>query len=158
MKTIKSICAIVLAAMVSVVQAQEVFKVTDIIDGKTILQHAQKFDVDALIQTKTLYNPGISEASFVDALQKSFPPVAESFKHLFTPYFKYVYTLHQRGLTELQVRGETTGVELAALFTDLSTFNTNNPGIIPPTAEYVWRGWRQFKRDIIRLLSGGLLK
>lgn len=149
MKTLKSILLVILVALVSFAQAQKVFKVTDVIDGKTILQHAQKIDAAALVQTKDIYKPGMSEATFINELQKGFPPEASSIKPLFNPYFKYVYTMQKKGLTDIQVKGTTTGVELAALCTDLNAWNANNQGGVSEIFKFNWKKALEFIVDII---------
>ncbi|MFH1120228.1 MAG: hypothetical protein V1775_10415 [Bacteroidota bacterium] len=143
-----------LIAMASHVHAQKVFKVTDVVEGKTILQHAKILDADALIQTASVYKPGISEATFVSDLQSSFPPQAASFKHLYTPYFKYIYSLHKRGMTGTQIKETTTGVELAALFTGLNAWNINNPGVMPQPEMEGWRWWKQFLYMFVKIATG----
>jgi hypothetical protein len=157
MKTIKSIFLIMLVSIVSFVQAQNALKVTDFVDGKTLLQHAQQIDAEAMNLTKPIYKPGMTEAAFVSELQKDIPPEAASFKPLFTPYFKYVYSLHQRGFTENQVKGTTTGIEFTAMCTDLYRWNTNNPGIIPDAVDFPWRKIQHYLELtllIIRVIIG----
>ncbi|MFH1120225.1 MAG: hypothetical protein V1775_10400 [Bacteroidota bacterium] len=151
MKTIKSTVIIILVAFVAVVQAQKVVKVTDVVDGKTLFQHAQKIDVDAFLQTKAIYKVGMTEMEFVAELQKNFPPEAASFKHLYTPYFKYVFSFHKNGLTEKQVRGKVTGVEFAALCNDLGTWNNNNPGVIQKV-KFPWKKFLEFAAEILPLI------
>jgi hypothetical protein len=128
-----------MVTIVSFVQAQNALKVTDIVDGKTLLQHAQKIDAEALNLTKSIFKPGMTEAAFVSELQKDIPAEAASFKPQFTPYFKYLFSLHQKGFTENQVKGSTTGIEFTAMCTDLYRWNTNNPGIIPDSPDFSWR-------------------
>jgi len=154
MKTSRLFVFLALMTMVSVVQAQKVFKVTDMVEGKTILQHAKILDADALVQTTSVYKPGMSEADFVSDLHSSFPPEAVSYKHLYTPYFRYIYSLHKKGMTETQVKGTTTGVELAALFTGLNAFNINNPGVLPQTEMDGWRSWKRFIQLILQIITG----
>jgi len=154
MKTSKFFFFIGLLAITSVVHAQKVFKVTDLVEGKTILQHARILDADALVQTASVYKPGISEADFVSGLQSSFPPEAASYKHLYTPYFRYIYSLHKKGVTGTQVKETTTGVELAALFTGLNAYNINNPGVLPRTEMDGWRSWKRFILLILQIVTG----
>ncbi|MBK9356079.1 MAG: hypothetical protein IPN08_01580 [Bacteroidales bacterium] len=152
MKTLKSLIIIVLVAFVTIAQAQKVIKVTDVVDGKTILQHAQKIDVDAFLQTKTIYKAGMTEMEFVAELQKNFPPEAASFKHLYTPYLKYVFSFHKNGLTENQVRGKITGVEFTRLCNDLGTWNNNNPGIIQKANKFPWKKILDFASQVIIII------
>lgn len=157
MKTIKSIFLIILVTIISFAQAQIALKVTDIVDGKTLLQHAQQIDAEALTLTKPIYKPGMTEAAFVSELQKDIPPEAASFKPLFTPYIKYVYSLHQKGYSENQVKSTTTGIEFTAMCTDLYRWNTNNPGVIPDTVDFPWRKIHHFLELtllIIRVIIG----
>lgn len=152
MKTIKSIIVIILIGIVSVVQAQKVYKVSDVVNGKTILEYAQKIDVDAFLQTKTIYKAGMTEATFVNELLNKFPKGAESLKSVTTPYIKYVYSIHKKGLTEDQIKGKTTGVEFAKVLTDLSTWNTNNPGQIPEMLRFNWEKFLNFVVQLIEII------
>jgi len=152
MKSLKSLVIILLVALVSIAQAQKVIKVTDVVDGKTILQYAQKIDVDAFLQTKTIYKTGMTEKEFVDELLKNFPPEAASFKHLYTPYLKYVFSFHKNGLTENQVRGKITGVEFTTLCNDLGTWNNNNPGVIQASNRFSWKRFLAFAAEILPII------
>lgn len=154
MKTSKFLVFMAFLAIVSVVHAQKVFKISDVVEGKTILQHARILDADALVQTTAVYKPGMSEADFVSGLQSTFPPEAASYKQLYTPYFRYIYSLHKKGMTETQVKGSSTGAELAALFTGLNAYNINNPGVLPRTEMDGWRSWKRFILLILQIVTG----
>lgn len=154
MKTSKFLVFMAFLAIVSVVHAQKVFKISDVVEGKTILQHARILDADALVQTTAVYKPGMSEADFVSELQSTFPPEAASYKQLYTPYFRYIYSLHKKGMTETQVKGSSTGAELAALFTGLNAYNINNPGVLPRTEMDGWRSWKRFILLILQIVTG----
>lgn len=142
MKTIKSMVLISFLAFSPFVYPQKVFKVTDIIDGKTILQHARVIDAEAFSQTSSIFKAGMSEATFVTSLQSGLPSYAGSFKHLYAPYFRYLYSLHKKGMTETRIKETTTGAELAALFTDLQAFRISSPGSIPGGEVEGWKWFR----------------
>ena len=134
------------------VQAQRVFKPTDVIDGKTVLQQAQKMDVEAFLQTKEIYKPGMTETEFVNMVLGNFPSEANSIKPLFYPYYKYIYSLHKKGLSEAKITSTATGTELATLCTSISKWNANNPGQIVDFKKWNWKIILQAAIDVITLI------
>jgi hypothetical protein len=139
MKAIKFMIVLALVAVVSVAQAQKVFTPTTVVNGKPILLLAKEYDVKIFISTSTIYIPNMPESTFVSTLLSNFPKEANGIKDLCVPYFKYIYSLHKRGLTEAQVQNSVTGKELAELTTNLSSWNASNPGVVATIFKLKWR-------------------
>ena len=139
MKTINSIIIVSLITFVSVVHAQKVFKPASVIEGKTILQYAKEIDVQAFLETTSIYKAGMSETAFITAVLSNFPAEAKSLKEVYAPYYQYIYTLHKRGFNESQVLGAITGNEFANLATNISSWNANNPGVIIESKKWPWK-------------------
>lgn len=140
MKSIKLIIIASLIAFVSIAQAQKTFLTSDVVAGKTIAKWAKEWDLKAFQQTKEVYKKGMTEEAFIQAIKKSFPTQAsESFKEVFVPYYEYVYTFHARGLTDAQVTNAITGRETTEMINGLSSYNANNPGILPETTRFPWK-------------------
>jgi len=139
MKTLKFTILLTLLVLVSAANAQKVFKPASVIDGKTILQLAREYDVQVYLSTASVYKAGMSESTFVSTILSSFPSEANGYKEICTPYLKYIYTFHTKGLSEALARSSVTGSELANLSTDLSLWNARNPGQISDSFKSRWK-------------------
>ncbi len=129
MKTIKLILAIVLFAIATVTQAQRKITISDVINGKTVLQIAKDHAVEAFIATKAIYKPGMTEGAFVNECLKNFPKEYYALREVFVPYASYLYSFHSRGLTEDQVRKLVTGKEYVDCSNGLVGWQLANPGV-----------------------------
>ena len=153
MKSVKLIIIATLVAFVSIVQAQKTFVPSDVIGGKTIVNWAKEWDLNAFQQTKEIYKKGMTQEEFVRIIKNSFPAQASaSFKEVFVPYYEYVFTLHTKGLTDAQVVNAVTGRETTEMINGLSTWNTNNPGGLIEAAKWPWRKILQAIVDIIIII------
>jgi hypothetical protein len=139
MKTLKFTILLTFLVLVSDANAQKVFKPASIIDGKTILQLARECDVQVYLSTAPVYKAGMSESTFVSTILSNFPNEANGYKEICTPYLKYIYTFHIKGLSETQARSSVTGSELADLTTELSLWNARNSGQISDSFKSRWR-------------------
>lgn len=154
MKSAKLIIIAILVGFVSIIQAQKTYLPSDVIEGKTIVQWAKEWDLQAFQQTKEVYINGMSKESFIQAIKNNFPPKASvSFKEVFVPYYEYVYDFHSRGLTDTQVVNAITGRETAEMLNGLSTWNANNPGILPQIEKGYLQKIIQLIRDFIIIID-----
>jgi hypothetical protein len=129
MKKLAILLVVAFMALVTPIQAQKTYKASDVVDGKTISSLAKDWDLQAFQDTKELYKPGMSQESFIALIKSDFPSTAkESFKDVFVPYFEYIYTFHARGFSDSKVSGSITGNEAAALMTNISLWDAQNPG------------------------------
>jgi len=151
MKTIKFIILTLLVSMVSFAMAQKTFKPGDVIEGKTIVSWAKDWDLKAFQQTKEIYKAGMSQGEFIKIIRSNFPSQApKSLIDVFQPYYEYIYNFHARNLSEKQVQSMITGVETAELITELSTWNTNNPG---DALNFKKWNWKKIIEITIEILS-----
>ena len=151
MKTIKFIILTLLVSMVSFAMAQKTFKPGDVIEGKTIVSWAKDWDLKAFQQTKEIYKAGMSQGEFIKIIRSNFPSQApKSLIDVFQPYYEYIYNFHARNLSEKQVQSSITGVETAELITELSTWNTNNPG---DALNFKKWNWKKIIEITIEILS-----
>ena len=150
MKTIKLIIVTLLVSVVSVAMAQKTFKPGDVYGGKTIKAWATEWDLQAFQQTQEIYKGGMTREDFMRIIKTSFPSQApKSLIDVFVPYYEYIYTFHEKGFTEKQVKGSITGVETAEMLTDLSTWNANNPGMLTDGAKWPWKKILDFLGQIL---------
>ena len=153
MKSIKLIIIATLIAFVSIAQAQKTFLKSDVVAGKTITKWAKEWDLKAFQQTKEVYKKGMTEEAFVQEMIKGFPINANpSFREVFIPYFKYIYTFHARGLTDTQVTNAITGTETTEMINGLSSWNANNPGVLPETLRIPWKKILEFLLELIPII------
>jgi cell division protein YceG involved in septum cleavage len=140
MKTKILILIISVISLIGTVQAQKIFKASDKIEGKTISQWAKEWDLKAFQDSKSVYRAGMSQETFIALIKSNFPTqTTESFKGVFVPYYEYIYRFHSRGYTDTQVLNSITGNETAAMISDVSTWNFNNPGQIQPVMGIPWK-------------------
>lgn len=157
MKSVKLIIIATIVAIVSIAQAQKTFVPSDVIGGKTIVKWAKEWDLKAFQQTKEVYKKGMSQESFIQAIKSNFPAQASaSFKEVFVPYYEYVYDFHSRGLTDAQVTNAITGMETTEMINGLSSWNANNPGILPEMKKFNWLKFLELVVDIINVIVGYL--
>jgi hypothetical protein len=153
MKSVKLIIIATIVAIVSIAQAQKTFVPSDVIGGKTIVKWAKEWDLKAFQQTKEVYKKGMSQESFIQAIKSNFPAQASaSFKEVFVPYYEYVYDFHSRGLTDAQVVNEVTGRETTEMINGLSSWNANNPGILPETLRFPWKKILELLLELIPII------
>ncbi len=153
MKSLKLIIFATLVAFVSIAQAQKTFTPSDVIGDKTISKWAKEWDLKAFQQTKELYRKGMSQDDFIKAIKSNFPAQASaSFKEVFVPYFEYVYAFHSKGLTDVQVAKAITGNETTEMINGLSSWNANNPGVLPETDKWNWKKILETIVDIIIII------
>jgi len=138
MKTLKLILIFLIVAFVTETQAQKKITMYDVYKGKSVLQTAKEYDVNAFLETKTLYKGGMTESAFVELCLKAFPVGYKSLRDAYVPYAKYLYSFHKRGLTESQVLKEITGEEFADCATGVLVWQQANPGVDPPAFSW-WR-------------------
>lgn len=151
MKTVKFIILALLVSMVSFAMAQKTFKPGDVIEGKTIVSWAKDWDLKAFQQTKEIYKAGMSQDEFIRIIRSNFPSQApKSLIDAFQPYYEYIYNFHARDLSEKEVQSSITGVETAELITELSTWNTNNPG---DALNFKKWNWKKIIEITIEILS-----
>jgi hypothetical protein len=131
MKAIKSIIVMALMALVSVVQAQKLITVNDVYNGQTVLQIAKEHAVEAFIATKSIYKNDMTESAFVNACLQNFPKNYSDLREAYVPYAVYLYSFHQRGLTEDQVRKIVTGKEYVDCTNGLIGWRKAHPGEDP---------------------------
>lgn len=128
MKTIKFIILTLLVSMVSFAMAQKKITINDTYDGKTIVQIAKDHAVEAFIATKAFYKDGMTEEAFVNACFINFPSKYNDLRDVFMPYASHLYYFHKKGLTEEQVRKQTTGKEYVDCANELITWKQAHPG------------------------------
>ena len=133
---------VALLSFVASTQAQKTYKANDVVGGKTVINLAKAWDLQAFQETKEIYKAGMSQEAFIALIKSNFPTQAkESFKDVFVPYYEYVYKFHSRGLTDSQVVGSITGNETAALMSNISIWNSQHPGEIPALLKINWKWW-----------------
>lgn len=153
MKKIVIIFVVALLSFVATTQAQKIFKASDVVGGKTITTLAKDWDLQAFQETKEIYKAGMSQETFISLIKGGFPTIASaSFKEVFVPYYEYIYKFHSRGLTDSQVVSSITGNETAALMTNISVWNNQNPGEIPAMLKINWKWWLGLGKVILEYI------
>lgn len=127
-----------LIALVSVVHAQKRISVTDTYQGQTVLEIAKKHAVQAVIETRSIYKPGMTETEFVNECLKAFPKQFQSLRDVYVPYARYLFSFHKKGLTDEQVSNLVTGKEYVDCANGILAWQEANPGIEPETTKW-WR-------------------
>lgn len=146
------ISALIAFVAISVAQAQKTFKASDVVEGKTIKTWAKDLDLQVFQQSKEFYTAGMSQGAFIQTFSSDFTAqTPESLKAVFGPYFEYIFEFHSRGLSDSQVVNEITGNETAALCTELSSWNANNPG---QTDFFFRKRIKKFMEDLEKFLKG----
>jgi hypothetical protein len=110
----------------------------DVYNGKTVKQTAKEYDLNAFLETKTIYKSGMTESAFVDICLQAFPANFKSLRDAYVPYAKYLYSFHERGLDEKQVVTEINGEEFADCATAVLAWKKANPDVELPTFSW-WR-------------------
>jgi len=128
MKAIKYLIIVMLLAFVSVVHAQKRFTINSIYKGKPIVEIAKDQAVQAFIETKSIYQSGMTESSFVNECLKVIPSKYVDLRDIYTPYASFLYSLHKRGLNQDQVKALTTGNEFVDCANGLSSWKLAHPG------------------------------
>ncbi|MGV8964275.1 MAG: hypothetical protein ACOH2V_12975 [Candidatus Saccharimonadaceae bacterium] len=127
MKSIKLILIATLVAFVSFAQAQKRIAISDVYDGKTVLQVAKDHAVEAFIATKSIYKDGMTESAFANECFKNFPKNYNDLKDVFMPYASYLYSFHKNGLSEEKVRTLVNGKEFVDCANGLLSWQQAHP-------------------------------
>jgi len=128
MKSIKLILIATLIAFVSVAQAQKKITISDVYEGKTVVQIAKDHATEAFNATKTIYTDGMTEEAFVNECFKNFPSKYDDLRQVFKPYAEFLFSLHSRNLTDNQVRNQVNGSEFVDCSNAVLAWQLAHPG------------------------------